>query len=272
MKRNRVGLKISLLFIVPCFLLWLFCGGIWATSYILAIVFHELSHVYVARLMGLDTARVCLNIYGCKAEINGLDSCSIGTELPIALAGPLFNFMVAIICALLSQVLYFWYYPIMGIAVGNLLLGCFNMLPALPLDGGRALRSLLCTILPRGKGTKICVNISIIIGTSMLAAFGYYAYYRQYKVFLALLGIFIILGAISEQKKVSKYRLGIMMDTNRLNRPKQVRRYAISCEDDLRTALSYFRDDCFNVVDIVTKEGNIQKTMTEIELKKELLR
>ena len=272
MKRS-FAVKISPLFIIPCALLWFFCGWIWAGAYIFAIALHEFSHVYIARILGLDTARVCFNIYGCKAEMEGLDLCEISTELPVALAGPLFNLMAAFICVLLSQVFYFWYYPLMGFAIGNLMLGCFNLLPALPLDGGRALRSIVCAVLPRAKGTKICVNISMLIGALFISAFAYYAYYGQYKVFLGIIGFFIILGAASEMRKIGIYRLGVMSNRDKLSgSPKRVRRYAISCEDDLRTAVSLFRDDCFNVVDVVTEDGTIQKTMTEIELMKELLK
>lgn len=265
------GIKIHVLFILPCFMLWLFCGPIIAVGYLTAIFFHELSHVRMARLLGLEHAIVHLNYYGCKGEIEGLDCCDIGTELPIAVAGPLFNLVLALILALLSQVLYFWYYPLMGFAVANLFLGCFNMLPALPMDGGRVLRSILCTFLSREKGTRVCVNISMSIGAAFIAAFAYFAYFGSYKAPLLVIGCFTIISARGELNNVCKYRYGAMDGRNKLkSRPKRVRRVAVSCEDDLKTALAMFKNDCFNIVDVVSEDGTIQKTITETQLARQL--
>lgn len=264
-------IKINLLFLPLCVVMYLILGPMFALGYLCAIFLHEVFHVLMARALGFKDTYVVLSYYGCKGEIAGLDCCEMSSELPIAAAGPLFSLVCAVLFSLLSQVLYFWYYPIMGFAAANLVLGCFNLLPALPLDGGRILRSLVCAVLPREKGTRLCVNISIAIGIAFIAAFLYFAFYRQYKVFLVVIGLFIILGARSELRNLCKYRVGIMEHLDKLQaRPRRIRRVAVSFEDDLKSAVSMFKDDCFNVVDVVTKDGKINRTLTEIELIKEL--
>lgn len=264
--------RISPLFVLPVAVLWYFVGGIWTICYLGALLCHELSHIYMARMLGMDSATLCLNGYGCKGEIQELDWCDAGRELPIALAGPLFNLSVAVVSAMLSQVLYYWYYPLMDFALCNLFLGGFNLLPFMPLDGGRVLRGIVCLGMSREKGTKICTRLSFIAGAVMIAVFAYYGYFGQYKIFLLIISAVIISGSLEERKKVSKYRLKVMTNENKLSSPKRVKRYAVSCEEDLKSALSYFREDCFNIVDLVTKDGKVQKTMTETELMRELLK
>lgn len=269
---KKKGIKISPLFFLPCFLIWLCCDWTFTLGYIAAIILHEYSHVYAAKIMGYDNAVIKLGIYGCQGEIPELDYCGAGSELAIACVGPAFNLLAAVLLALLSQVFYRYYYTFMAMATGNFLLGAFNLLPVLPLDGGRILRSLLCLFVPKDKATRLCGRLSVFTGTAILTAFAYYAVYGQYKVFLLVLGIFIILGAINEMKKSGKNRMGFMLRDRELNCPKKIVRYAVSCEEDLRTALAYFNDDCFNVVDVVSTDGTISKTLTETELKKEFLK
>ena len=88
-------LRINPLFLLPVAVLWYSLGWIWTAGYLGALFCHELSHVYIARQVGLDKASLHLGAFGCKAQLEGLDCCEAGRELPIALAGPVFNLFVA---------------------------------------------------------------------------------------------------------------------------------------------------------------------------------
>jgi Zn-dependent protease len=107
------------------------------------VILHELSHSYVAIKNGIEVRKITLFPIGGMATI---DEASIppDVEFKMAIAGPLFNFIVVFL-ALFLQLL------INNDALGqilsitiqaNLVLGLFNLLPAIPLDGGRVWRSI----------------------------------------------------------------------------------------------------------------------------------
>ncbi|CAL9332704.1 hypothetical protein SUDANB67_05479 [Nocardiopsis dassonvillei] len=123
------------------------------TAYLLAFVFavllyasvlvHELAHAVVARMYGLPVRRIVLYVLGGVSEIER-EAPTPGREFWIAFAGPLFSLLLAaggfglylfteprtVVGELLFQL---W--------IANLLVGAFNLLPGLPLDGGRLLRA-----------------------------------------------------------------------------------------------------------------------------------
>lgn len=122
-------------------------------AYLLAFVFavllyasvlvHELAHAVVARMYGLPVRRIVLYVLGGVSEIER-EAPTPGREFWIAFAGPLFSLLLAaggfglylfteprtVVGELLFQL---W--------IANLLVGAFNLLPGLPLDGGRLLRA-----------------------------------------------------------------------------------------------------------------------------------
>lgn len=107
----------------------------------LSVLIHELSHTVVALRFGLPVRRISLYLLGGVSEIEK-PAPTPGKEAGIAVAGPAVSLLLAAIAygvtrqlepltvgLLLAQAL-------MG---ANLIVGVFNMLPGLPLDGGRVL-------------------------------------------------------------------------------------------------------------------------------------
>lgn len=114
-----------------------------------SILLHECAHAVVARRYGLPVHSIRLFIFGGVASLGGEPS-SARSELLVALAGPLASAGTGIVlfgayrlalsaprvpAALEVMLIYLW--------IANLLLGAFNLIPALPLDGGRVLRALV---------------------------------------------------------------------------------------------------------------------------------
>jgi len=107
------------------------------------VVLHELAHSYVAVRNGIEVRKITLFPIGGMSMIEDI-SIPPDVEFKLAIAGPLFNFAVVIAAAVLgllvnneslSSLLYM-------VIEANLVLGLFNLLPAIPLDGGRVWRSL----------------------------------------------------------------------------------------------------------------------------------
>ncbi len=113
-----------------------------------SIVFHEFSHSIVARHFGMRIRGITLFIFGGVAEMEQ-EPPSPKSEFLMAIAGPISSFMLAY---LFWAIAVFasnsgWPVPIGGVAetmaLINLVVAVFNMVPAFPLDGGRVLRAAL---------------------------------------------------------------------------------------------------------------------------------
>jgi Zn-dependent protease/predicted transcriptional regulator len=161
-------------------------GILGALGLFLSIIAHEFAHSLVAKSYGMPMKGITLFIFGGVAEM--------GEEPP----GPKAEFMMAIVGPLSSIVIGLIFFglgaagkgrlapPIAGVlgylAVINLILAGFNLIPAFPLDGGRVLRSILWKI---KKNLNQATRISSRIGSGfgiLLIIFG---------VFYVLRGNFI---------------------------------------------------------------------------------
>jgi Zn-dependent protease/CBS domain-containing protein len=116
-----------------------------ALLFFVSLLLHELGHAVVARREGMEIEGIVLWLFGGVAQFRGLFP-SAGAELRIALAGPavsLFIGLTLLALALLAPLPGFLDGSLMWLGRINLVLLAFNMLPALPLDGGRVFRALV---------------------------------------------------------------------------------------------------------------------------------
>jgi Zn-dependent protease len=114
-----------------------------------SVLLHELAHSLVARRRGLPVKNITLFIFGGVSNIQQ-EPTSPGIEFQLAVVGPLTSLLIGAICLLLLLPLRGSNSPLEGIlfylAMANLLLGVFNLIPGFPLDGGRVLRSIVWKI------------------------------------------------------------------------------------------------------------------------------
>lgn len=107
----------------------------------LSVLVHELSHTVVALQGGLPVRRISLHLLGGVSEIER-PAATPGREAGIAVAGPLVSLLLAALGYAVGELLE----PqtvgrllARALMVSNLVVGVFNLLPGLPLDGGRIL-------------------------------------------------------------------------------------------------------------------------------------
>jgi len=125
---------------------WMGVAG--AIGILFSIVFHELSHSLVGRSMGLPIGGITLFTFGGIAEMRQ-EPPSPKVEFLMAGAGPLSSLLLAAVVRVVEAVgiQAGWPLQVIGVlyylAVVNVVLAVFNLVPAFPLDGGRMLRAAL---------------------------------------------------------------------------------------------------------------------------------
>ncbi|HEY1323912.1 MAG TPA: site-2 protease family protein [Streptosporangiaceae bacterium] len=108
-----------------------------------SVLVHELSHSVVARAFGLPVKRILLYPLGGFSEIER-EPPTPAREFLVSAAGPFISLVLAAVGFGLDRVLHPTGVPsvlLSQLVVANLLVGLFNLLPGLPLDGGRMLRA-----------------------------------------------------------------------------------------------------------------------------------
>lgn len=113
-----------------------------------SIVLHEFAHSWVARRNGLPMKGITLFIFGGVAEMTE-EPPSPAVEFRVAIAGPIASIVISVACLGMTLVGRQVPLPVpvtavlAYLALINLVLVAFNIVPAFPLDGGRVLRSVL---------------------------------------------------------------------------------------------------------------------------------
>lgn len=113
-----------------------------------SIVFHEFWHSFVARKLGVSISGITLFVFGGVAEMED-DPRTPKSEFWIAVAGPVSSLFLGLVFYLLFNLSVYMELTegvssvLMYLALINLILAIFNLIPAFPMDGGRVLRAIL---------------------------------------------------------------------------------------------------------------------------------
>ena len=274
------GIDIKMHFTFPLILIWagLSFGvfqngglegaiyGILVTSLVfLIVVLHELGHSIAAQYYKIPVKQIILLPIGGVAQLEEIPE-EPRKELVIAVAGPLVNFILAIVLVLLAPLLgqtlsgsgllsltetlgelsfsSIFYY----VFITNLFIGVFNLIPAYPMDGGRILRAFLATQLSYTRATAVAVSIGQVLSWG----FGLWGFLNG-NFFLIILAFFIYSGAAQEGRMVqTKHILGDLRVEQAYSRGVR----SISLNEPLETALQATLNS-FQSSFPICEEGNL---------------
>ena len=170
------------------------------------VLAHEFGHIFTARAFGVATPDVTLMPIGGVARLERIPE-KPSEELLVALAGPAVNVVIGFALVLffgadlhaknLAAVESARFSIVDRLAVVNIFLAVFNMIPAFPMDGGRVLRALLAIRLGHVRATEIAASIGQVVafGLGFLGLFG--------NPLLIFIAIFVYLAASSEAQLVA---------------------------------------------------------------------
>jgi Zn-dependent protease len=147
-------------------------ASIAAVAFFACLLLHELGHAVRARREGMELEGITLWAFGGVARFKGMFP-SAGAEFRIAIAGPIVSLMLVI--ALIAAAAALPLPPAVDVVVSwlgwvNVILLAFNLLPAIPMDGGRVLRSVLWHRTGDfARATRIAGALGRVFGQAMIA-------------------------------------------------------------------------------------------------------
>lgn len=122
-------------------------GLAFAVLLYLSVLLHEMSHALTAKHFGLPVRSISLQFLGGMTEIEG-EAATPGQEFKIAVVGPLTSLAVGVAALFVVPMVPHGLtrMAVQGLAGANLVVGILNLVPGLPLDGGRVLRAAVWRI------------------------------------------------------------------------------------------------------------------------------
>ncbi len=174
-------------------------GILAAVGLFVSVAIHELGHSWMAMRYGIEVKSITLWLLGGLASFAEMPR-EWERELWIALAGPVTSLGLVVVFAAALQVapasMPVVVFTLGFLAVINLVLAAFNMLPAFPMDGGRVLRAILARNRPYATATSIAARIGVLFAI-LFAVIGIFS-----NPILLLLALFIYLAATTESRTV----------------------------------------------------------------------
>lgn len=172
-----------------------FAGLILATFTFASVLLHELGHSVVARGLGVPILGISLFPFGGVAKMAGMPR-GPRDEMAIAIAGPVVSLLLAATFYVGAGL-----FPAnAGIAAAlgylahiNGMLGLFNLLPALPMDGGRVFRAWLALRRPFLQATLTATRLSRFLAWGMIGL----SFFTN--LWLAMIGAFVLFAASREE-------------------------------------------------------------------------
>ncbi|MFC8349357.1 site-2 protease family protein [Streptomyces sp. NPDC057280] len=152
-----------------------------AVAFYASVLVHELAHTVAALRFKLPVRRIQLQFFGGVSEIEK-EAETPGREFVLAFVGPLLSLVLAGLFYVALQPVEPGTVPgvlLAGLMISNLIVAAFNLLPGLPLDGGRMLRAVVWKITGKPMSGTIAaawvgraLAVSVLIGLPLLTQSG----------------------------------------------------------------------------------------------------
>jgi stage IV sporulation protein FB len=235
--------------------------------YVPAVLLHEWAHVLMSVALGMTVTEMELFPFGCAAKLECFAMSRV-KEIIVAAAGPLAN--MALACAIFFVDKYAFPIAVKDrIIASNLALAAVNLLPALPLDGGRIARAVFASFMGYKRATRLMAVGGIffaivIVGAGIWAAVGH-----TLNVSFFIMGFFLCLAAVKELKS-APYTLIRDLTGKRQALDKRktmhINRFAAMQAQPLRDIMREFEAGKYNIVTVLDSNMDVLGELSERDI------
>ena len=230
---------------------------------LLALLLHETGHLLTARGLGYRVRSLELWPFGAALSVD-LSTGSRGA-LPVALAGPLCSMAAAAMSLLLLRLLPQTEGVMEPFFCMNLSLAAVNLLPAEPLDGGRALASLLSRPLGARRARRLTAWTGLLLGGGLLGLGIYGAILGVGSETALLFAAFLLLSGVRTIRGEDRALEGLLdrQASLRAGRPVEVREAALMADRTAGEALRALRRGRYTLIRVVDRNDRLLGTLDE---------
>lgn len=235
------------------------------TVMLVSLIAHEGAHMAMARALGQRFEQLELMPFGGVARMDSAISLRPYQEMLIALAGPAASLLLSLIIAAAG---------LKGLLARDMLrtslsLALVNLLPALPLDGGRALRAVCTERLGRARATRLFVRVGVFLGMGIILLGVFAAVQGIVNPMLFLMGVYLIYAALKEKESLAAACIAALHGrAERLRREGMlpVRFIAADLESPPERLAARLTAGSYHLFALVDKRMHMVETMDEGEV------
>lgn len=232
------------------------------------VLIHELGHVTAASIFRFRVKEIQLLPFGGVAVLDEIGTVPSWQEVLVIVAGPLQNVLMFLF-ALAGQTFGFWSETWTNYFVEvNLMILLFNLLPILPLDGGKLMQILCGLWMSYYQTLHVTFIVSILLGSLMIAvSLGLWGTYGI-DLNLLMIGIFLFVSNWSDYRHISYIFIRFLMgreisQANRLSRGVAARPIFAPFLATASEIVKLLKRDQYHVIYLCNEQGIIQHTITE---------
>ncbi|MEE0943937.1 MAG: hypothetical protein UIM24_00600 [Clostridia bacterium] len=217
------------------------------------MLLHELAHTAAAFYLKLGISRIILYPFGVSLTVRSRILCSLSDSLILYLAGPFVNVVIAAIAAVFGVCNLF--------TLNNIAVFLLNILPIIPLDGGRIAEAVLI----RNVGERKCRIIMSVISAFLSVVLTAILFLSGSLNINSATFVAFLLGGCIMQKP--KYNRDLIREIT-LSKKKTIKSNIYVIDDDIpkRKIVSYFNPKKRSIVFICDKSGAVKEIKTDTEV------
>lgn len=233
----------------------------------LVVFIHELAHTIVARGYKVYIKEIELFPFGGVAKLDFLDVDS-NEEIRIALAGPLANFFMAGL-GLAAQYYYNTDYWLPFFIRLNIIMGLFNLIPVLPLDGGRIYRAWHARSVGVFAATKKAAYQGKLMAVLVLLVTASGLYLKLWDLNAVTMACFLFYSAGEQDKTASFHFIRYLLKKKEIiskEKIQQLKPYYVRENTPIGEVLPHLHPNTYNVFHVFNQSGEQIKTVSEEKL------
>ena len=235
------------------------------------VLIHELGHVVAAQYYGWKVIEIQLLPFGGVAIIDEQSKSSAREEIVVALAGPMQNIMM-ITVALLMKSTALWNEGWVDYFVhANMVIALFNLLPILPLDGGRVLQAVLSYRISYYYTLRITIWLSLVMSGVLFSASIYQYPVAGLNLNVLVIAIFLLATNWFTYRNMNytfiRFLIGRTSQVDHiLSRGCLAQPIVVKGELSVASITKMLRREQYHLIYVLNKDGSIQAVMPEHRL------